>query len=126
PSTHPVIVLQEADPPYRELRIPIGGAEGVAIAYAARQVPTPRPLTHQLISSILDSYGLDLDAVQITRVDGANFTAELVLSGPSGVRTVDCRPSDGIALALRRRISVPIMAAPSVLDIASIGSAGGN
>ena len=50
PATHPVVVLQEADPPYRELRIPVGGAEGIAIGYAARGLETPRPLTHELLA----------------------------------------------------------------------------
>jgi hypothetical protein len=126
PSTHPVIVLQEADPPYRELRIPIGGAEGVAIGYAARQVATPRPLTHELVARLLESFDLVLDAVQITRVEGANFVAELVVSSPTGIRSVDCRPSDGIAIALRQRIPVPIMVAPAVLEQASMGSPSGN
>jgi bifunctional DNase/RNase len=126
PSTHPVIILQEADMPYRELRIPIGGAEGVAIGYAARQVATPRPLTHELISRLLDAFDLSLDAVHITSVEGANFVAELLVSGPKGVRSIDCRPSDAIALALRRSISVPIMAAPHVLELAGGGSPSGN
>jgi bifunctional DNase/RNase len=126
PSTHPVVVLQEADMPYRELRIPVGGAEGVAIGYAARQVPTPRPLTHEMISSLLDKFDLNLDAVHITSVTGANFTAALVVSGPSGTRTIDCRPSDAIALALRRRIPVPIMAVPEVIELCGEGAAGAN
>ncbi len=126
PSTHPVVVLQEADWPYRELRIPVGGAEGVAIAYAARRVATPRPLTHEMVSRLLDAFDLTLDAVHITAVEGANFVAELRLSGRSGVRSVDCRPSDGIALALRRTIPVPIMVAPEVLDRAAGAAASGN
>jgi len=40
PSSNPVIVLQETEAPYRELRIPIGGAEGIAIGYAARRIAT--------------------------------------------------------------------------------------
>lgn len=116
PSTHPVVVLQEADFPYRELRIPVGGAEGVAISYAARRVATPRPLTHEMVSELLDTFSLTLDAVRITSFLGSNILAELVLSGPSGVRTVDCRPSDAIALALRRSLPVPIMVAPEVLE----------
>ncbi len=126
PSTHPVVVLQEAEMPYRELRIPVGGAEGVAIGYAARQVPTPRPLTHEMISKLLDAFDLSLDAVHITSVHGANFVAELAVSGPTGVRTIDCRPSDAIALALRRAIPVPIMASPEVLDLVGGGAAGAN
>ncbi len=126
PSTYPVVVLQEADPPYRELRIPVGGAEGVAIGYAARQVDTPRPLTHEMVSRLLDAFELSLDSVRITGLEGANFVAELVITGRYGVRTIDCRPSDGIALALRRPIAVPIMAAPEVLDRAGGGAASGN
>ncbi|MHB8244880.1 MAG: bifunctional nuclease family protein [Acidimicrobiales bacterium] len=126
PSTNPVVVLQEADWPYRELRIPVGGAEGVAIGYAARRIQTPRPLTHEMISRILDAFDLTLDAVHITDVTGSNFVAELALSGPGGARTVDCRPSDAVALALRRSLPVPIMAASHVLELAAGAAASGN
>ena len=52
PATHPVVVLQEADAPFRELRIPVGGAEGIAISYAGRGLETPRPLTHELFTRV--------------------------------------------------------------------------
>jgi bifunctional DNase/RNase len=126
PSTNPVVVLQEADPPYRELRIPIGGAEGVAIAYAARQVRTPRPLTHELMARMLESFSLSLDVVRITESSGRTFRAEIVVSGPSGTRSIDCRPSDAVALALRQRLPVPIVAAPDVLDSAGGEAVGSN
>ena len=126
PSTHPVVVLQEADFPYRELRIPIGGPEGIAIGYASRRVPTPRPLTHELISRLMESFGLTLDVVRITGLQGGMFTAEITVSGPNGQRNLDCRPSDGIALALRQQIRVPIMADPDVLDRAAGAAAGQN
>ncbi|MGH9291972.1 MAG: bifunctional nuclease family protein [Acidimicrobiales bacterium] len=126
PATHPVVVLQEADPPYREIRIPVGGAEGVAISYAARQMATPRPLTHEFMTDVLEAFGLNLDMVRITGYFGRTFHAEIVVSGPQGSRTIDCRPSDAIALALRQRIPVPIMALPEVLDLAGGGSAGQN
>jgi bifunctional DNase/RNase len=126
PATHPVVVLQEMEWPYRELRIPVGGAEGVAIGYAARRVDTPRPLTHEMISRLLDSFELSLDQVRITSVSGSNFVAELVVSGGLGVRTIDCRPSDAIALALKRSIPVPIMASPAVLEAAGGSAPSGN
>lgn len=126
PSTHPVVVLQEADFPYRELRIPVGGAEGVAISYAARRVATPRPLTHEMISDLLDTFSLMLDAVRIRGFHGSNLLAELVVSGASGVRTIDCRPSDAIALCLRRTLPVPIMVAPEVLEHLGGPAASGN
>jgi len=126
PATHPVVVLQEADAPFRELRIPVGGAEGIAIAYAARGVATPKPLTHELFARVFEEFGMSLDVVRITEVRGSSFSAEMVLSGPQGVRLIECRPSDGIALALRQRLPVPIMAALAVLSIAGTDPLGAN
>ncbi|HEV8065492.1 MAG TPA: bifunctional nuclease family protein [Acidimicrobiales bacterium] len=124
PSTHPVVVLQETELPYRELRIPIGGPEGIAIGYAARKMATPRPLTHELVVQLLEQFNLTLELVKITDVQGSMFTAEITVSGANGSKTLDCRPSDAIALALRHRLRVPILAAPDVLDRAG-GAAGG-
>ena len=126
PATHPVVVLQEADSPFRELRIPVGGAEGIAIGYAARGIATPRPLTHELLTRVLEEYGMTIDVVRITDVSGASFSAELVVSGPQGMREIDCRPSDAIALALRQRLPVPIVASPMVLAIAGTDPLGSN
>ena len=124
PSTNPVVVLEEVDPPGRRLHIPIGLPEGVSIAYAARSMSTPRPLTHDLVTSLLEAFGLVLEVVRITGVRGTSFTAELVASGPGGTRTLDCRPSDGIALALRQRLFVPVVAAVAVLEAAGVAPAG--
>jgi hypothetical protein len=110
PSTHPVVILEELSEPWRELRIPIGSPEGIAIAYAARKIDTPRPLTHVLFTSALESCGATLEVLRITGVKDNAFEAEIVLSGPTGIRTLACRPSDGIALALRQRLEVPISA----------------
>jgi len=116
PNTNPVIVLEEVSLPTRLLRIPVGQPEGVSIAYAARGIATPKPLTHDLFMSTLEAYGVTVDAVRITSVRQSAFTAEIVFSGSRGVRTLGCRPSDGIALALRQRLGAPIMVAPEVLD----------
>lgn len=116
PATSPLLVLEEIDPPGRELQIPIGSAEGVAIAYAARGIATPRPLTHELVVAILEAFSLAIDSVRITGVDGAAFRGEIVCSGPTGTRRLACRPSDGVALALRQRLPAPILVAREVLD----------
>ena len=126
PATHPVVVLQEADAPFRELRIPVGGAEGIAISYAGRGLGTPRPLTHELFARVLEEFGMTLDVVRITEVQGTAFTAELVISGRLGTRVIDCRPSDAIALALRHRLPVPIMVDPNVLEVAGTSPMGAN
>ncbi len=116
PSTNPVLVLEEVSPPCRRLHIPIGTPEGVAIAYAAQGIPTPKPLTHELFVAVLEAHGLTIEYLRITEAHQGSFSAELVVSGPSGSRTLACRPSDGIALALRQRLGAPIVVAPAVLD----------
>jgi bifunctional DNase/RNase len=111
PSAHPEIVLHEAQHPWRELRIPVGLAEGTAIAYAFRGVETPRPLSHELFSELLDRHGVTIEAVRITVRRGQVFFAELDTMGPKGRRVVPCRPSDAIALALRQRMPTPLLVA---------------
>ncbi|HWC39395.1 MAG TPA: bifunctional nuclease family protein [Acidimicrobiales bacterium] len=118
PNTNPSVILHEIDPPRRELRITIAQPDGVALAYAWRGIATPRPLTHDLFTTILQRFGLQVDAVRVVGVDGPVFSAELALSGPSGSHTVECRPSDALALALRQPLPVPIMVAEEVLATA--------
>jgi len=91
--------VREEAPPYRELHIPIGTPEGVAIAYAARRIVTPRPLTHELFATVLDRFELTLETVRITAVERSSYEAELVVSGPTGVRVIPCRVSDGSVCA---------------------------
>lgn len=122
PSTHPIVILRETDPPHRELRIPIGLPEGTAIAYAAQAVTTPRPMTHDLFLSALQRLGAHLEVVRITAVRGSTYLAELVCSTPSGQLVLECRPSDALALALRQRPRPAITAASEVLDEMGIGS----
>ncbi|MCU1489755.1 MAG: hypothetical protein JWM85_1160 [Acidimicrobiaceae bacterium] len=124
PSMSPVVILEELDWPSRQLRIPIGAPEGVAIGYASRGIRTPKPLTHELMIDLLEAFSLTIDAVRITGVSGASFTAELTCSGPSGSRTLPCRPSDGIALCLRQTLWPPLLVAPEVLDQLGVGEDG--
>ncbi len=120
PSPNPVVILRETDYPGRQLHIPVGMAEGQAIAYAARGIATPKPLTHELFVDALAALGASVDVVRITNVVGNAFWAEIVLSSPSGVSTLHCRPSDGICLALRSPMAVPITAAAHELEDAGI------
>jgi bifunctional DNase/RNase len=122
PSTDPVLSLREADPPGRLLRIPIGMAEGVAIAYAWRQLATPRPLTHELFVEALGRFDLRVELVEVTEVRGRSFSGQLRLVGPQRSEVVACRPSDGIALALRQRPPAPILVDDAVLEAAGTES----
>jgi bifunctional DNase/RNase len=135
PTVNPEVVLHEAQDPWRELRIPVGMAEGTAIAFAHRGIDTPRPLTHELVTDILDRHDVSVAAVRITVRRGQVFFAEIDTMGPRGRRVLPCRPSDAIALALRQKLPTPILVAewvftgadaPSdVVDRADPGTAGG-
>ena len=116
PGVHPEVLLQESESPWRQLRIPVGFAEGTAIAYAWRGLSTPRPLTHELMADVLDRHGVDVAVLRITERRGALFLAELETTGPRGSETVPCRPSDGLALVLRRRLPTPVLVAESVFE----------
>jgi bifunctional DNase/RNase len=109
PSANPEVVLHEAQDPWRELRIPVGMAEGTAIAYAFKGLETPRPLTHELFTHILDGHDVSVAAVRITVRRGQVFFAEIDTTGPRGRRVLPCRPSDALALALRQRLPTPIL-----------------
>lgn len=116
PSAYPEIELRESAAPYRELRIPVGLAEGTAIAYAWRGMKTPRPLTHDLIVDLLSSHQVSLEAVRITHRVGQVYFAEIDTMGPKGHRVVPCRPSDAVALLLRQELPIPLLVAEDVLD----------
>jgi uncharacterized protein len=109
PNANPMVVLHEAQDPWRELAIPVGLAEGTAIAYAFRSIDTPRPLTHELVTEIFDRHGVSIEAVRITVRRGQQFFAEIDTMGPRGHRVLPSRPSDAIALALRQRLPTPIL-----------------
>lgn len=119
PGVHPDVVLQEDQAPWRQLRIPVGFTEGTAIAYALKQVPTARPLTHGLTLDLLERHGVEVAALRVTGREGAVFLGELETMGPSGRHVVPCRPSDGIALVLRRAMPTPILVADELFERAA-------
>lgn len=116
PSQYPEVTLQEAEAPWRELRLPVGLAEGTAIAYGWRGIETPRPLTHQLVVDLLDRHNVRIETVRITARRGGTYLAELDTSGPRGRQVVPCRPSDAIALVLRAALPIPIMVAEGLFS----------
>jgi uncharacterized protein len=115
PSQTPVLFLEEVDEPHRRLEIPIGLPEATAIAYALRAIATPKPLTHELFAAALAALDASIAVARITGQDGSAFYAEIVISGPGGLREIGCRPSDAVALALRQRPPAPIVAAAGLL-----------
>lgn len=114
PSNHPIVLLREVSGE-RYLPIWIGAVEATAIAFAQQGVVPPRPLTHDLLKSVIEETGNELTEVRITEVKDGVFFALLVFG--SGVE-VSARPSDSIALALRT--GTRIVCADAVLDEAGL------
>ena len=113
-SGTPLVLLREQDPPHRVLPIFIGGREAVAIALALSGQSPPRPLTHDLLAALIESLDAHVDHVEVTDVREGTFVAELAVEGPHGGLSLDSRPSDAIALALR--VDAPLFASDAVLD----------
>ncbi|HOB04742.1 MAG TPA: bifunctional nuclease family protein [Propionibacteriaceae bacterium] len=109
PSGVPMLLLREVQGS-RALPIWIGAAEAAAIANALEGVEPPRPLTHDLFTTVLDTFGHTLQEVRITALSEGTFYALLVIDGEQ----VSARPSDAVALALR--CGAPIYGAPELLD----------
>jgi uncharacterized protein len=109
----PVVILQELEGT-RVLPIWIGPGEASAIAMELAGMKFARPLTHDLFTSVIRGFGGTLQRVHITRVVDNTYFAELILRRGSDVISVDARPSDSIAIALR--MSAPIFATDDMLD----------
>ena len=109
-----VLVLQEHDAPNRLLPIVVGGAEAASIALAAQGQVPPRPMTHDLMATLVERFDGHLDAVEVTDFQEGAFIANLAVSGPTGDLRVDTRPSDAIALAVR--LHAPLFVSEHVLD----------
>jgi uncharacterized protein len=116
PNTEtPVLVLREVEGSVF-LPIWIGAFEANAIALAVEGIQAPRPLTHDLLRATLEALGGQLLRVEVHDLSAGTFFARLIVSTSSGELSVDARPSDAIALALRAE--APIWTARKVLDAA--------
>ena len=107
-----VVVLQEKDG-VRLLPIWIGQPEAESIVLHMHNVKRARPLTHDLVRSLIVGMGARLVQVNITRVEDRTYFAELRLQHAGALVTIDARPSDSIAIALR--LGAPIHAAEELL-----------
>jgi uncharacterized protein len=99
-SNTPVVILQEKDGT-RVLPIWIGPGEASAIAMELAGMKFSRPLTHDLFASMIRGLGGSLMRVLITKVIENTYYAELIVQRGSEVISIDARPSDSIAIALR-------------------------
>jgi len=112
-----VVILKEkaAD---RYLPIWIGPAEADAIAVRLQEVSVARPLTHDLLRSVIDALGARVNCIIVNDLSNDTFYARIILDVDGKSLEIDSRPSDAIALAVRAQ--VPIYAEESVLEKAGV------
>jgi len=112
-----VVILKEKEA-NRYLPIWIGPAEADAIAVKLQNVELARPLTHDLLQSVITTLGASLNFVVVSELQNDTFYAKLSLNIDGEQIEVDSRPSDALALAVRAK--APIYTEESVLDKAGI------
>ncbi len=112
-----VVILKEKDTD-RYLPIWIGPAEADSIAVKLQDVTVPRPLTHDLLRSVIDALGATVTSIVVSDLRNDTFYAKIILTCDGEYLEIDSRPSDAIALAVR--VKAPIYAEEAVLDKAGI------
>lgn len=116
-TNSPLVILQEIGGE-RVLPIWIGPSEARAIAMRMAEMEFSRPLTHDLLASVLKGLGGALRKVIITRVQDSTYYAELIVQRNGDVISLDARPSDSIAVALR--MDARIFAQEELLERATV------
>lgn len=101
----------------RRLPIIIGQFEAQAIALELEGIKPPRPLTHDLVKTLIDNLGGTVIEIMIDELRDNTFYSKIVIDVSSLHNTIDARPSDAIALAVRT--SSPIFISESVMELAS-------
>lgn len=112
-SEIPIIILKD---PVSQVFLPIwiGLPEAKAIAWRLEGMATPRPMTHDLLGSVIETLGARLIKVVISDLQENTFFARLHLLQGEDPLTIDARPSDAVALAVR--VDAPIFVLRTVLE----------
>ena len=116
PAQYPTVTLVESEPPRRSLAFPVGLTEGTALASALRKMESPRPMTHELFTQVLQRARIDVIAVRLIGREHGNYLAELDIMAPHGRERIACRPSDGLVLATRMPVPAPILVDERLLE----------
>lgn len=101
----PVLFLKDSDND-KFLPVWIGELEANSIELAVIHKNAPRPLTHDLFSSVLRALDVRVRKVIIDRLESRTYFATLYILQGDATHTVDCRPSDAIAIALRENAEI--------------------
>src|SRR6185295_12633437 len=102
---HQVIVLKEVDGE-RSFPIVIGIFEATSIDRRVRGLQSPRPLTHDLIASVIDQLGGEIQDVVISDLEEHTYFAKLRVRREGELTEIDCRPSDAIAVAVTAKVPI--------------------
>lgn len=100
----PLVVLKTTE----NVCVPIfvGLWEAVSIFNALRGEVLPRPITHDLLIDLLDRFTITVDALQVDSLEDGVFFSTISLAANGSNELLDCRPSDGIAIAIRARAPI--------------------
>ena len=109
----PIVILRDKDG-QRVLPIWVGPFEANAIAVQLENMPTPRPMTHDLLKNVIQDLKADIQKIVVSDLKENTFYALIYLQVNGEAVAVDSRPSDAIALALRSR--APIFVEDKVID----------
>src|SRR6478736_4801912 len=109
----PIVLLKTVDG-NKFLPIWIGHPEAAAILMKLQGASTPRPMTHDLLSDVLDQMEAKCEKVSVTELRDNTFFASITISMNGSELEIDSRPSDALALAVRT--SAPIFAADEVIE----------
>ena len=109
----PIVILRDQDG-QRVLPIRVGIFEANAIALQIENVTTPRPMTHDLLRNVIQDLKATVERIVVCDVQDNTFYALIHLTREGQAMTIDARPSDAIALALRTR--APIFVEENVID----------
>ncbi len=112
-SDHQIIVLKEKDG-QRSFPIVIGLHEAWAIDRAVKGIPTPRPLTHDLLTNVITQLCGGILRIEVSNLKNNTFFAKIIVNKNGSNLEIDSRPSDAIALAMQN--STPIYVSQEVLD----------
>ena len=113
----PIVLLKTADG-NKFLPIWIGHPEAAAILMKLQSQAPPRPMTHDLLSDVLEQLGAQIIRITVTELRENTFYAQITLQQDGSEIEVDSRPSDAIALAIRAE--APIFAADRVIEESAI------
>lgn len=112
-----VVILKDPNSG-RYLPIFIGPCEAEAIAMKLQNVNMERPMTHDLLKSVITELGGEVQHIVVNDLRNDTFYAQIVVTQNGETREIDSRPSDALALSVR--LEVPIYVAESVMERASI------